>query len=133
MPEPSAKKLLMYFIICVAVRAGLAGAATYIELEQDSEVNRGIFAAIYFLFALNAVIQFFRYRRSKGKQLGLFKQKVWWNNFRLVHAFFWTLYAILILVGINEDIEHVYIILWASLFVGIAKELQHRLPELLRR
>jgi len=68
------------------------------------------------------MVQYFRYKRSNGKQLGAFKQKVWWNNYRLVHAFLWTLYAILILVGINEDIEHVYIILWVSLGIGITAE-----------
>ena len=80
--------LIIYFFIgCIGTRLGLTLLAKYINTKYLPYLS-----IITLLIALGFLKNYITYKNSEK---GFFGNKVWWNNYRLIHSFFYLTFSVL--------------------------------------
>jgi len=72
------KEISYYFVICILVRLLLA----YSVYKNYKNKIRYVFIIFYLLLGLGSLYHFIKNDRS----IGAFSQKVWWQNYRIIHT-----------------------------------------------
>lgn len=72
----------------------------------------------YAILTLLIGISFLYQYLSNYRKLGAFSQKVWWSNYRILHAFNYLFYSYLILLP-NKLTKYSYLTLYLDAFLGL--------------
>lgn len=102
------KLVLLYLLVCIPVRIGIAIGAKYIPVNYLP-----LASIVAFITSFLWLWKFFNNKQGKSK--GAFGQIVWWNNMRMVHALIWIAFGILALF----KNKYAYLLLLLDVFVGL--------------
>jgi hypothetical protein len=80
------KRVLLFLGLCIPARFGLAILAKNIPIKYLHFVGY-----IGLLISLGFFYLYFSGRRNTGAET--FGKPIWWKNFRIVHAFFYLMFA----------------------------------------
>lgn len=118
--EGKSFRLLLFFLVCIPVRVGIAVFTFYLSSfpEAVRVVVAGILAAVALSFALqHAVLK---------RSIGAFGQRVWWGGLRPFHFVTYFLASLFLLVSPpREDIASY--ILFSDAGVSCLASLSHYL------
>tara|TARA_B100001093_G_C26844233_1_gene1021996 strand:+ start:1770 stop:2108 length:339 start_codon:yes stop_codon:yes gene_type:complete len=101
-------KVLLYFIfLCFPARLALALIAKYININYLP-----FFAIITTIISIGFFINFIKHNPNDK---GFFGNKVWWNNYRLIHSFNFALFSLQAFMKYDKA----WIILLLDAFIGL--------------
>lgn len=99
--------ILYFFIGCIGARLALTLLAKYINTKYLPYLS-----IITLLIGLGFLKKFITY---KNNEKGFFGNKVWWNNYRLIHSFFYLTFSVL---AFNKY-KDAYLILLIDTILGV--------------
>jgi len=109
------KRFLLFLIFCLGSRSLLA----YIAYKSKNP----IIPIFTLLVAIGWLRIYFITPRDTGPEV--FGQKIWWNNFRLVHAFNYILFSVLYIL----NVEKAWMVLVLDVIIALIAFLHHHYVE----
>lgn len=110
------KDISIYFIVCILARL----VFMYISYKWCNTKHRYILCIFYIMMGLGFIYNNFKYKKEDK---GTFGQYVWWNDFRLVHAF--NLFAIAYSLYYRKCNAIILISLF-DIFIGVLGHIYNR-------
>jgi NADH:ubiquinone oxidoreductase subunit 6 (subunit J) len=110
-------RLLVFFFICLGIRSTFAALAATISTDY-----LWILSIFGFLFVLGWIRIMFFVPRDTGPEAG---GKIWWKNWRPVHAVLWLGFSVFAVNGIRES----WYFLLADVILGFLLWSQKRLGD----
>lgn len=108
------KRNLLFLVGCLGTRSLLAYAAKYVDKTKLKYMGYiALVPAIVWLY------MYFIKPRTTGPEV--FGGKIWWNNWRIVHAMVYILFSILAIQGK----DYAYMPLLADVFIGFIAFTMH--------
>ena len=108
------KRLLIFIIFCMGIRALLVLIAKYINTEYLKYAG--------YLALIPAIGFMVIYLKGVGKtDVGVFGGKIWWNNLRPIHSILYFLFAYNAIIGNKQS----WIYLLVDVLIGLISFLIH--------
>ncbi len=104
-------KIYVYFLLlCFPVRLLIAYLAD--KIQNTKYIYYYVF--LTFFIGISFLYQYFKNYRKKGA----FSQKIWWQNYRIIHAFNFIIYSILVMFS-KKYKKHAHKFLYIDAFLGL--------------
>ena len=103
-------KLLLFVFLCLPARLIIA----YI----GQQILNTKYRYYYSIFTLIVGISFFYQYFTNHRKFGVFSQRIWWSNYRIIHSFNYILYSLLILL-FNKPYKYSYFSLYLDVIISI--------------
>ena len=105
------KNLNVYFTVCILFRLLIAYSG-YLVLNNLKKYKYQYYFLIIITFIIGASF-FYQYVKNDRK-VGAFNQKVWWENYRIIHSGLYLLFTYLLI----NKVKHSYIVIVFDTFLG---------------
>ena len=120
---PIQKRFAFFLGGCIPARVGLAFLAKYLS-AMPSMLYYKLFGYLLLLPAFGFLYLFFTGKRnSTGAET--FGERIWWNNFRLLHGIIYLLFCYNAIF--NPNFKSNYLFLLLDAFIGVVIFLFHQL------